>query len=148
MKKVLTVLVVFGVGIALGRLFDGPPPRAEAGNGGAEKCAAKNGDVNADGGVDLSDALTILGNLFLGNPPELVPQCAPPAAPSGLPDTGQKKCYDASGAALRQRHLPGPGRLLRDGLPLGRPFRRQRRWHRDGHLHGAHVAEGHGGHKR
>jgi len=43
--------------------------------------------------VDLSDAVTILNFLFLGSPTELVPLCAPPPAPSGLPATGQKVCY-------------------------------------------------------
>jgi hypothetical protein len=56
-------------------------------------CAAKNGDVNADGNVDLSDAVTILGNLFLGNPAEFVGLCAGPPAASGLPDTEQTECY-------------------------------------------------------
>ena len=87
MKKILTVLVVFGLGAAVGGMFDGAPPRAEAAGGrggGVEKCAAKNGDVNADGNVDLSDAVTILGNLFLGNPTELVPLCEPPELPARI----------------------------------------------------------------
>jgi hypothetical protein len=57
MKTVVLVVVVLGVGVALGRMFDGAPPAAEAGGGrgaGVEGCAARNGDVNADGRVDLS----------------------------------------------------------------------------------------------
>src|SRR5206468_987985 len=87
MKKALGFLLLVCFGAALGRIFDGRHVTLargegqggeEAGGGGVEKCAAKNGDVNADGGVDLSDAITILGNLFLGTPPELPPLCVPP----------------------------------------------------------------------
>jgi hypothetical protein len=103
MKKIFTVVVALGVGVALGRMFDGAPPRAEAGggrSGGVEECTARNGDVNADGRVDLSDAVTVLGHLFLGNPTELVGLCAPPPAASGLPDTGQRTCYDSGGRVI------------------------------------------------
>jgi hypothetical protein len=52
-----------------------PPARA---GGGAPTCSSKNGDVNADEQVDLSDAVAILGHLFLGSPTELAPNCDPP----------------------------------------------------------------------
>jgi len=81
-------------------LESGIPVTAAAGGGQGgrvEKCAAKNGDVNSDGEVGLSDAVTILGYLFLGNPKELVPLCAAPPAPSGLPATGQKVCHGFRG---------------------------------------------------
>lgn len=61
-------------------------------------CSAKNGDVNADRAVDLSDAITLLGKLFLGNPPQLPPLCIP--ARSGLPQTGQRACFDAFGSVI------------------------------------------------
>ncbi len=94
MKRVFGACLLLVVGVALGRMFDGVPATAATGGGGnVAKCAAENGDVNADGTVNLSDAVTILGHLFLGNPTELVPLCAQPPAPSGLPDTGQSKCY-------------------------------------------------------
>ncbi len=99
MKKIINALVFLGAGWMLRSMFDAAPQEAEAaggGGGGVEKCAAKNGDVNASGAVDLSDAVTILGNLFLGNPTELPPLCASSAA-QGLPDTGQTQCYDCSG---------------------------------------------------
>ncbi len=102
MKKFVVLVLVLCVGVQIGRMLEGAPkPAAAIGGqgGGAPICAAKNGDVNADKTVDLSDAVTILGNLFLGNPPELVPLCAMQGA-CGLPDTGQTKCYDASGAAI------------------------------------------------
>jgi hypothetical protein len=88
--------MVLGVGLAAGWIVRGAPATAagEGGRGGGVvKCAAKNGDVNADGTVDLSDAVTILGNLFLGSPVELEPLCEAPELASGLPDTGQNACY-------------------------------------------------------
>ncbi len=94
MKKIFAVAVIFtSLGLLLGFYLRGHSPTAIAGGGGAPTCSSKNGDVNASGEVDLSDAVTILGNLFLGNPTELVPLCATPPAPSGLPATGQKVCY-------------------------------------------------------
>jgi hypothetical protein len=96
MKKASTVLGVFCLGVMMRPLFDGPPQAAAvSAGGGAQKCAAQNGDVNADGAVDLSDAVTILGNLFLGSPPKLVPLCAQSTAGSALPDSGQTDCYGA-----------------------------------------------------
>ena len=71
MKRLVVLLVVLGVGVVLG-MFNGVGSTAEAGGGqggGQEECAAQNGDVNADGTVDISDGITVLGNLFLGNPP-------------------------------------------------------------------------------
>ncbi len=104
MRRLVCLCLAVGVGVGLGRWFDGVPATAAAGVGAGggviAPCAAKNGDVNADGKVDLSDAVTILGHLFLGNPTELVGLCAGPPAASGLPDTGQSKCYDASGAEI------------------------------------------------
>ncbi|MBI4603631.1 MAG: DUF1566 domain-containing protein [Planctomycetes bacterium] len=130
MKKLLGLCVALCAGAALGRLFEGVPGTAAGGGvgGGVAECAAKNGDVNADGAVNLTDAVTILGHLFLGNPTELVGLCAGPELeachaelataraalarsqeeivqlqaaladcragnPSGLPDTGQTKCW-------------------------------------------------------
>jgi hypothetical protein len=87
MKRCLVLCLVAGVSFAAGRVFNGIP----------SKCTAKNGDVNADGNVDLSDAVTILGHLFLGKPAQLVPFCAPPSV---LPDTGQSLCTDANGNAI------------------------------------------------
>ncbi|MBI4583448.1 MAG: DUF1566 domain-containing protein [Planctomycetes bacterium] len=78
-------------------LFARPPPAA----GQGEACATENGDVNADGEVDMSDAINILHHQFLGGPPAL-PICQTPV-PSGLPDTGQTTCYD------RNREIPCDG---------------------------------------
>ena len=89
------------VGFALGVVFVGAPiaVRAGGGQGGVVECTAKNGDVNGDGLVQLSDAVTILSYLFLGNPTKLVGLCAP-TSPSGLPDSGQTTCYAENGSEI------------------------------------------------
>ena len=96
MRKLFALAVVFTWGLALGLCFRGGSPTAIAigsgEGGGIEKCAAMNGDVNGSGSVDLSDAVTVLNFLFLGNPTQLVPLCAAQGA-SGLPTTGQTDCY-------------------------------------------------------
>lgn len=88
MQKLLTIVLSIAVGFVLALFVLQPGPVALG--GAEEKCAARNGDVNADGRIDLSDATTVLGNLFLGNPTTLAPLCAPTA---GLPATGQTGCW-------------------------------------------------------
>ena len=150
MKKMLTVLVVFGLGVALWGIFEGVPVTAaadEGRGGGVEKCASKNGDVNADGTVDLSDAVTILGHLFLGNPTQLVPLCVPPEltariqeleaqlasaqadlatclARTGLPATEQMMCYDTAGNVIpcASADFPGQDGFYQAGCPSGGRF--------------------------
>ena len=86
MKRFLILSLVLGVGVVV---FDGVPSTAEAGDGqGAAECATMNGDVNADDTLSISDAVSILGNLFLREPPKLTPLCEIQGSPS-LPDTGQ-----------------------------------------------------------
>ena len=51
------------------------------------ECTTISGDVNADDTLNLSDAVSILDHLFLGEAPELAPLCA--QVSPGLPDTGQ-----------------------------------------------------------
>ena len=96
MKRFLILALVAGASFTAGRIFDGLPKTAAAGagqGGGVEKdCAATTGDVNADGEVNLTDAVTILGHLFQGNPTKLVGLCATQGS-FGLPDTGQDVCY-------------------------------------------------------
>ena len=70
------------------------------GRGGGAACASQNGDVNADGKLDISDGITILGHIFLGEPAQLPRLCAPPAGLPGLPDTGQTICHDDQGAPI------------------------------------------------
>jgi hypothetical protein len=58
---------------------------------GEEACTAQNGDVNADGRVELTDAVALLGYLFLDDPQHLPPLCEASRS-TGLPDTGQDEC--------------------------------------------------------
>jgi hypothetical protein len=97
MKRLLVLSVVLGVGVVLGRLFDGVPVTAEAGGGGVEAQGAgagagvaRNGDVNGDGNINIADASYLLNWLFLGGR-EPVP-CPAGGRPAGLPDTGQSVC--------------------------------------------------------
>lgn len=77
MKRVGFALGIFALGAATQHFFDQPARPVDA--AAAQKCSMLNGDVNADGKIDLSDPVTVLGNLFLGSPAELVPLCDPPA---------------------------------------------------------------------
>ncbi len=98
MKKLLGACVLLGVGVVLGRLFDGVPRASAVGGpgGGAvpvEAVPVGNGDVNGDGTIDITDAVYLLANLFTGGPAVKPIEC--PAAPqqAGLPDTGQTACW-------------------------------------------------------
>lgn len=90
MRRLFVVTLVFISGLVLGLYLRTGQPTASARvghGGGVEKCSAKNGDVNADGNVDLSDAVTTLNYLFLGNPSQLVPLCSGPAVTEVRSDT-------------------------------------------------------------
>ena len=58
----------------------------------------RNGDLNLDGALDLSDAISLLGYLFLGDPPPVEIRCAP--CDSCCPEvakllaTGVTRCVD------------------------------------------------------
>lgn len=56
-----------------------------------------NGDVNADGNLDISDAVYLLSHLFLGGPEPVPFPCDPcdpcPPITSALPATSQASCY-------------------------------------------------------
>ena len=51
-----------------------------------------NGDVNGSGGIDLSDAVYLLGWLFRGSDGPVAIVCPPPGG-GPLPATGQTNCY-------------------------------------------------------
>ena len=130
MKKVILVSLSALAGSLLTVSLLGLPIAARAGDGqggGAERCASQNGDVNADGNVNLSDAVTILSFLFLGRPTELVPLCETQGS-SGLPATGQTQCYDCSGQpkqCLDCTGRPRPcGGFTQDFLTLQDSFQR------------------------
>src|SRR5688572_22902421 len=97
MKKVCQVVCLIGIGVAVGRLPDFLPLKVEAGRGqpgGGDTCTSMNGDVNADGRFDLTDAVTILGHLFQGQPENLAIFCK--EGTSSLRVTGQGDCFDAN----------------------------------------------------
>src|SRR5213594_1013269 len=114
MKRFLVFLLVLGTGVALGRLFDGAPPRAEAGGGNAlPPCQ----DLNGDGESDISDAIFFLEWRFLDGPEPSCPTENRQLA--GVPDTGQTLCYDANGAQITcdSATCPGQDGFYRTGCP-------------------------------
>ena len=89
MKQLHVILVSAVISSLLTALFLHEPLAVNAGTGGVgaqalEPCAAENGDVNADGKIDLADPITILGHLFQGSPTELVRLCEGQAIVSSL----------------------------------------------------------------
>ncbi len=70
MKKAIFVVLCVNAFLLAGRFVQEVDVHAQN-----EKCATKNGDVNGDDLLDMSDAVAILGNLFLGDPAKLVPIC-------------------------------------------------------------------------
>jgi hypothetical protein len=79
MKKGLWV----GIGIALGYvaslITQGLPLRAQVDGGGGT--VTKNGDVNGDGKIDISDAVYLLSWLFQGGGAPVEIDCGPPSPP-------------------------------------------------------------------
>jgi hypothetical protein len=68
--------------------------------------------LNGDGVFDpIAEAVRLLSWAFLGAPAPVAPCTC--GGPSGLPDTGQTKCYDASGAEIPCASATCPGQ---DGL--------------------------------
>ena len=70
MKRLIVVALFLNAILLAGRFWQELDVHA-----GPVKCASENGDVNGDGTKDITDPIVLLGNLFLGNPPELVPIC-------------------------------------------------------------------------
>jgi hypothetical protein len=114
MKRILAVLVVFGTGVSVGTLLQDKPPVAQAGQ--EPQCAAllvtKDGeviqDMNGDGQFNaITEAVYLLQWAFLGGPAP-VPPCAE-GGPSGLPDTGQTRCYAANGSQIPCDSATCPG---------------------------------------
>jgi hypothetical protein len=89
MRKVCGFCLAVALGVGLGRMSSGRIQEAEAGGGSSlPSCSATNGDVNADGNVDVSDAIAVVQFLFLGEPELLQPIC-PTGLPSPLPTPGR-----------------------------------------------------------
>jgi hypothetical protein len=74
-------------------------------------------DVNGDGAADISDAVYLLGWLFLGGP---APECSqPPASPCAIPASGETLCYDTWGNEIScdSEEWPRQVGLLQPGCP-------------------------------
>ena len=127
MKKVIVRGLFLSAAFLAGRFWQeigaGTPVAAQQGGGGNHgplPCQQDHTlwsiDCNDDKVVDLSDAICLLGWLFLGTPEPK--RCLAPYNPL-LPDTGQTKCYDQSGAEIRcdTEACPGQDGFYATGCP-------------------------------
>lgn len=123
MRRALRTSILLGVGFLLGRAITPGVAGASAGRGGGVSptlpCASEGGDANGDGQLDISDAIAILGKLFLGSPATLAPICTE-RVPLGLPDTGQLGCLDAFGNVIpcSSDQCPGQDPFYANGCPM------------------------------
>jgi hypothetical protein len=79
-----------------------------------------NGDVNADGRINIADALYLLSYLFGHGPaPETIESTG-----GGLPATGQTKCYDNVGNVIdcASADFPGQDGFYHKGCPMAGRF--------------------------
>src|SRR5262245_6793150 len=97
MKRVIAVGLFVNAALLAGLLSrQEVAVHAAAGGGGVP---VSNGDVNADGKIDIGDAIYLLSSLFQGGPQPVEFEC-PPLVGSRLPVSGQEKCYDMAGAEI------------------------------------------------
>jgi len=102
LKKLLTASLIANIILLSFSLWQQVPPAAEAG-GSDGACVDDHTlysiDGNADGAVDVTDALHLLSWLFIGGSKPLICLDSNGSAggPSALPDTGQTTCYSQSG---------------------------------------------------
>lgn len=91
--------------------------RAQA--AGINGIPAGNGDVNADGYYDQSDAIYLLQWVFLGGPEPVSIACT--ACPGkAIPRTGQSSCFDALGSLFdcSSSDYPGQDGHHQPGCPM------------------------------
>jgi hypothetical protein len=120
MRKLCGFCFVLALGVGLGRLSSGRIQQAEAGGVGTVVCSARNGDVNSDGKVDVSDAITVVEFLFLGRPALLQPYCPPDLPPVGstpgrFVDNGDGTVTDEA-TGLMWAQDAGPSQLWPDAV--------------------------------
>jgi hypothetical protein len=119
MRRSLFVLAVgafFGSAVTLALVFSIQSGLQNAvAQGGGAAAPLGNGDVNGDGKLNIADAIYIINNQFRGGP-EPVPI---EYAPTGLPATGQTRCYDGAGAeiACDSADYPGQDGFYKEGCP-------------------------------
>ncbi len=100
MRRILVLLLAVGVGVVLGRMFDGVTSTAEAGGDqGRGGAVLGNGDVNGDGSINIVDPVYLLNWIFLDGP-EPEPCENGGGELSSLPGTGQTTCYDKNGNVI------------------------------------------------
>ncbi len=103
MRKTITVLALLACGFAGGYLCS-IWRQASAQEGGRRWTPDLRGDVNADGALNISDAVFILNFIFMGGdaPPRLLP------GEPGLLVTGQIRCFSGL-RGEEQNPCPQPG---------------------------------------
>ena len=97
MKKLLAVSIALNAAFVTAASLCWKGLAAHAASGGI--APAGNGDVNADGKIDVSDAVYLLSFLFQGGAAPKAIEC-PPLSGVRLPATGLTKCYNAAGEEL------------------------------------------------
>ncbi len=112
MRRLLVASLALNA-ITLALLVSPAPVDGEGGR------ARRNGDVNADGAIDIADAIHLLDWLFVGGPAP-----APIDCPTLLPATGQSRCFDDAGAVIScdDDEFPGQDGFWRRGCPSGGRF--------------------------
>ncbi len=116
MKMISSVaLILVGFSVALLLLHGGVlTVAADCQDEPCEDPPCCNGDVNADGSLNLADAVYILQYLFLHGPKPAAVKCAPchsccPPCSGRLPATGQTRCYDEVGNEIDCESAEYPG---------------------------------------
>jgi hypothetical protein len=119
MRRTIGILLISVVCFVVGRLSSHVPVSAQGQPGydghGAAAVPSGNGDVNADGRLDIADAIYIISNQFHGGPAPLPIACPP----TGLPATGQTKCYGYYGDTIScdSADFPGQDGFYKAGCP-------------------------------
>lgn len=70
MRKLLLLALFLNAALLAGRFWQELDADAQEPN-----CVTMNGDINGDGELDVSDPITLLSYLFLGEPSQLLPTC-------------------------------------------------------------------------
>ncbi len=114
----IVALLVLAPHLGLDMVLAGPP--------------SGNGDVNGSGGIDIADAIYILGYLFAQGPAPVsieggdCDSCCPPCPASGLPATGQATCYGGqepwAEIDCASAEYPGQDGFYQEGCPMAARF--------------------------